>query len=39
MSAEQAGAAGAVQPGISLPAVAASLLGIAAFLLLVASRQ
>ncbi|KAK9842116.1 hypothetical protein WJX84_000158 [Apatococcus fuscideae] len=38
-SAQHTGAAGAVQPGISLPAVAAALLGIAAVMLLVASRH
>lgn len=35
----QAGPVDAVQPGISLPAVATGLIGIAAVLLLVAARQ
>ena len=35
----QAGTVAAVQPGVSLPAVAAGLISIAAILLLVATRQ
>lgn len=35
----QAGPVDAVQPGVSLPAVTAGLIGIAAVLLLVATRQ